>query len=130
MTMHQILMLCATSMAVLMAVPAVAQQTPATYVRIADIDIDPAQIEPYKAAVKEHALVAVAQEPGVLALYAVADTENPAHVTVFEIYADQQAYKFHLQTAHFIRYKTTTQGMVTSLKIRDVIPIGLSAKMR
>lgn len=130
MTIHQIVLLCATSMAVLVAGPAGAQQPPVPYVRIADIDIDPAQLEPYKGAVKEHAVVAVAQEPGVLALYAVADKENPTHVTVFEIYADQQAYMSHLQTAHFIKYKTITQGMVKALKIRDTIPIGLSAKTK
>ena len=44
--------------------PAVAQQ--AQYVQIAELEIDPAQLESYKAAVSEHAEMAIRVEPGVL----------------------------------------------------------------
>ena len=63
-----------------------------------------------------------------LALYSVADKENPSHVWVFEMYANVDAYKSHLETAHFQKYKTITQDMVKSLKLRDTIPILLGAK--
>ena len=63
-----------------------------------------------------------------LALYSVADKENPSRVWVFEMYADVDAYKSHLETAHFQKYKTITQDMVKSLKLRDTIPILLGAK--
>ena len=98
------------------------------YVRLAEIEIDPAQLEPYKAAVKEQIEAAVRLEPGVLALYSVTDKENPAHIFVFEMYADVDAYKAHLETAHFKKYKAITQNMVKSLKLRDTIPILLWAK--
>ena len=52
------------------------------------------------------------------------------HVTVFEIYADKDAYKTHLETAHFKKYKAATQDMVRSLKLRDTLPIALSAKSK
>ena len=42
---------------------------------------------------------------------------NPAHITILEIYADTLAYKSHLQTAHFIKYKTGTKDMVKSLEL-------------
>jgi hypothetical protein len=45
-------------------------------VRLAEIDIDPAQLESYKAAVKEEIETSVRVEPGVLALYAVAEKDN------------------------------------------------------
>ena len=98
------------------------------YVRVAEIEIDPAQVERYKAAIREEIESSVWLEPGVLSLYAVSDKENPAHVTVFEIYADVDAYKAHLETPHFTKYKAAAQGIVTSLKLRDVVPIILSAK--
>jgi quinol monooxygenase YgiN len=98
------------------------------YVRVAEIEIDPAQFEPYKAAAKEQIEAAVRLEPGVLTLYSVADKENPAHVFVFEMYADVEAYKAHLETAHFKKYKVATQAMVKSLKLRDAVPILLGAK--
>ena len=103
--------------------PVAAQEPHQPYLRLAEIEIDPSQIEPYRAAVQEQIEAAVRLEPGVLALYSVADKENPSHVFVFELYADVEAYKSHLETAHFKKYKAITQNMVKSLKLRDAVPI-------
>jgi len=124
----QLLVLGASVLASSLVGPAEAQQTHQPYVRVAEIEVDPAQIEPYKAAAKEQIEAAVRLEPGVLALYSVADKENPSHVWVFEMYANVDAYKSHLETAHFQKYKTITQDMVKSLKLRDTIPILLGVK--
>ena len=97
-------------------------------VRIAKLQIDSAQLENYKAALKEHAETAVRVEPGVITLYAVYEKNNPTHVTVFEIYADTAAYKAHLLTPHFLKYKTTTRDMVKSLELTETIPIALETK--
>ena len=103
-------------------------QVKTSYMRIAKIVVDSAQLEQYKTALKEGIETAVRIEKGVLSLYAVYDKNNPAHVTVFEIYADKNAYELHIQTLHFKKYKTTTQGMVKSLELTDVVPIALAAK--
>ena len=129
MDMRQLLLLGATMIASLSA-PAVAQDTKEAYVRVAEIEIDPAQLDAYRAAVKDQIEAAVRLEPGVLALYSVADKENPAHVFVFEMYADVEAYKAHVETDHFKRYKVTTRDMVKSLKLRETVPILLGAKSR
>ena len=97
-------------------------------VRIAKLQIDSAQLENYKAALKEHAETAVRVEPGVLTLYAVYEKNHPTHVTVFEIYASQEAYQAHLKTAHFLKYKTTTKDMVKSLELVETVPIALETK--
>jgi quinol monooxygenase YgiN len=97
-------------------------------VHIAKLQIDPAQLENYKAALKEHAETAVRVEPGVLTLYAVAEKDNPTHITVFEIYASAAAYQSHLQSPHFKKYKSTTKDMVKSLELLDTVPIVLAAK--
>ena len=99
-------------------------------VRIAKLQIDSAQLENYKAALKEHAETAVPVEPGVLTLYAVYEKNNPTHVTVFEIYASQEAYQAHLKTAHFIKYKTSTKDMVKSLELIETVPIALETKYK
>ena len=96
--------------------------------RVAEIEIDPSQLEAYKAAAKQQIEAAVRLEPGVLALYSVADKDDPTHVFVFEMYADVEAYKAHLETAHFKKYKVTRQDIVKSLKLRDTVPILLGAK--
>jgi len=124
----QFLVLGASMLAASLTGPAAAQEARQPYVRVAEIEIDPSQVEPYNAAVKEQIEAAVRLEPGVLALYSVADKENPSHVFVFEMYADVDAYKSHLETVHFKKYKTTTQNMVKSLKLRDTVPISLGAK--
>ena len=97
-------------------------------VRLAKLQIDSAQVENFRAALKEGIETAVRVEPGVLTLYAVYERNNPTWVTVFEIYANEQAYKSHLETAHFKKYKSTTKEMVRSLELTDVVPIALGAK--
>ena len=49
--------------------------------------------------------------------------DNPTHIAILEIYADTNAYKAHLQTPHFIKYKTGTNGMVKSLELVETTPL-------
>jgi quinol monooxygenase YgiN len=108
----------------------VSQESPQRYIQIAEIDVDPAQLDNYKAAAAEQIEAAVRLEPGVLALYSVSNKDNPAHVTVFEIYRDRDAYLAHLQAAHFLKYKATVEKMVESLKLILVDPVMLAAKAK
>lgn len=92
-------------------------------VRMARLTIDSAQLENYKAALKVGIETALRLEPGVLALYAVAEKNNPCRITILEIYASQEAYQSHVKTAHFLKYKNSTKDMVTSLELVDVDPL-------
>ncbi len=127
---RQLLFLGASVLASAVGGRAVAEAAQAPYVRVAEIEIDPAQLEPYKAAAREEIEQSVRIEPGVLALYAVSDKDNPARVIVFEMYADREAYKAHLETPHFKKYKIATQDMVRSLKLLETVPIALHAKAK
>lgn len=86
-------------------------------VRIAKLQIDSIQLERYKAALKDHAQTAVRVEPGVITLYAVYDKNYPTQVTVFEIYANKEAYQSHLETPHFLKYKTSTKIWLNLLNL-------------
>jgi quinol monooxygenase YgiN len=97
-------------------------------VRLAKIQVDPLQLKKYNAALKEQMTTAVRVEPGVLTYYAVADKSDPSHITILEIYADSAAYKLHIQTPHFNKYKEAVQGMVKSLELVDVNLIGSAKK--
>ena len=97
-------------------------------VRLAKLQIDATQLENYKAALREEIETAVHVEPGVLTLYAVAEKENPVNITVFEIYANADAYKAHLETPHFKKYKSTTKEMVKSLELMEAVPVFLASK--
>src|SRR6185295_17128835 len=80
-------------------------------VHLAKLEIDSSRLEDYKAALKEEIETSIRLEPGVLTLYPVQEKDNPRHITILEIYADTDAYKIHLQTPHFKKYKTVTKDM-------------------
>lgn len=92
-------------------------------VRLARVTIDSTQVESYKVMLKEEIETSVRLEPGVLTLYAVSDKKNPNHITILEIYANEDAYKAHLLTTHFIKYKTGTSNMVKALELVETDPL-------
>jgi 4-carboxymuconolactone decarboxylase len=99
------------------------QQDNKQLVRLAKLVIDLAQLESYNAFLKEEIETSVRVEPGVLTLYAVAEKNNPTHITILEIYANDEAYKKHIQTPHFLKYKNGTKDMVKSLELVEAIPL-------
>jgi len=124
----QVLMLCASVLALGRSGAAGAQEAQKPYVRLAELEIDPAQMARFDAAIREGVTTAVRVEPGVLALYAVAEQDHPNRVRVFEMYKDEAAYQTHLQTPHFRKFRDTTDKMVKSRKLLDGVPIVLEAK--
>lgn len=97
-------------------------------VRLAKITVDPAQLSAYNAALNEQMAAAVRLEPGVLVYYAVADKNDPSHITILEIYTDTAAYQAHIETPHFKHYKATVAHMVKSLELVDVNLIASAKK--
>lgn len=95
---------------------------------IAELAVDSAQLELYRAALKEEIATSIRVEPGVLTLYAVSVKDHPTQIRIFETYADHAAYEAHLQTPHFKKYKSETRGMVKSLKLIETDTILLGAK--
>ena len=99
-------------------------------VRLAKLVIDSIQLEKYKTSLKEEIEASLRIEPGVLTLYAVAEKNNPTHTTILEIYADTVAYKAHLQTPHFIKYKNGTKDMVRALELVETVPLVPGMKIK
>jgi quinol monooxygenase YgiN len=128
MSTKQLLFVGASILASTLGGVVAAQERQERYVQIAEIEIDPAQLEDYKAAVAEHAETAIRAEPGVLVLYAVQEKDNPTRIRVFEVYASTAAYGAHLEAPHFKKYKAVTEKMVKSLKLVQTTAIALAAK--
>ncbi|CDZ44461.1 putative quinol monooxygenase [Neorhizobium galegae] len=97
-------------------------------VRFAELEIDPSQIDTYRALLAEEIQASVDNEPGVLMLHAVSEKERPEQVRILEVYADQEAYEAHLRTPHFLKYKKCTADMVKSLRLIDADPVMMRAK--
>ena len=98
------------------------------HVRIAELEIDPAQTEAFVAALREVGQASVRSEEGCLALYAVAEKQDPGRVRVFEIYRDRAAYEAHLLTPHFKKFRVATEAMVKSRKLVEATPLSLATK--
>jgi quinol monooxygenase YgiN len=109
---------------------AFAQKDREQMVRLAKLVIDSAHLKSYNAFLKEEIEASVAKEPGVLTLYAVADKKHPTHITILEIYASDEAYKKHIQTPHFLKYKNETKDMVKSLELVETVPLIPTMKIK
>lgn len=92
-------------------------------IQLAKLEIDSAKLETYKANLTEGIETALRLEPGVIMLYAVAEKNRPTHITILEIYADSAAYRAHLHTAHFLKYKSATVAMVRRLELVPATPL-------
>ena len=120
--------LCIAAVAALAFSVAAPAAEPPPVVRLAELEIDPAQLDAYKAAVKEEIETSVRTEPGVLAIYSVAEKESPTKLRFFEIYADEAAYESHIASPHFRKYFDITKKMIVARKLIETVPIQLSAK--
>ena len=92
-------------------------------VRLAKLVIDSVHLDSYNKLLKEEIEASVRLEAGVLTLYAIAEKNRPTHITILEIYANEEAYKSHIKTPHFLKYKNSTQNMVKALELVETIPL-------
>lgn len=92
-------------------------------IRIAEIEIYPEYIEEYKDILKLEAEASIRLEPGVISIFPMFDKKDSTLIKILEIYANEEAYKSHLETPHFKHYKTSTLKMVRSLKLVDMTAI-------
>ena len=99
-------------------------------VRIAEIEVHPEYLEAYLTAAIEIQQKSLAEEPGVLCLFPNQMKEDSTQIRILEIYASQQAYQHHIQTAHFQKYKQGTLHMVKSLKLQDLTPLATETMSR
>jgi 4-carboxymuconolactone decarboxylase len=106
----------------------IAAATENQMVRLAKLEIYAEHLEAYKAALKEEIEESIRLEPGVLALRAVSEKAHPTRITLMEIYASVEAYKAHIASPHFQKYKVGTEPMVKSLELIEVDPILLGEK--
>lgn len=100
----------------------------ATSVRIARLDIKPECLESFLIAVREEMAASLRAEPGVIALYAVADRQDPTKLTFFEMYVDDAAYERHRNTPHFQKYFQTTKDMIARRVLLEAVPVELRDK--
>jgi autoinducer 2-degrading protein len=90
-----------------MASQRVSAQSDGPIVNAIDLDIAPAELDKYLAAVKENG-VATVKEPGCREFNIMVSATNPNHVFLFEVYDNDAAAQAHRTTEHFKKYAATT----------------------
>lgn len=98
-------------------------------VRLSIIEVNPQYMDAYLQMATEVGETSLRTEPGVLSMYAVRDKEKTNTITILETYASQEAYRSHIASPHFQKYKQGTLHMVKSLQLRDQMPINIANKI-
>ena len=99
-------------------------------VRLSKIEVYPEYLSEYMDYAKEVGEVSLRTEPGVLTMYAMSEKDNPCLITILETYASQEAYRKHIASAHFQKYKQSTLKMVKSLQLSDQAPLNKANEIK
>ena len=113
-------------------IPSMCAKQPMTadgIVRLSKIEVYPQYLDEYMQYAVEVGEISLRTEPGVLTMYAVQDKEDLTLVTILETYVSLEAYRSHVASAHFQKYKQGTLHMVKSLQLCDQTPLNPANKI-
>ena len=91
----------------------------AMVIRISEIEVYPDYLEEYLKFAKEVAFESVKNEKGVVSIYPMSVIKDNTRIKILEIYKNQDAYKKHIESSHFKKYKEGTLHMVKHLDLVD-----------
>ena len=103
-----------------------AQSAP-LYINAVDLDINPADIDKFLAALKVNGAAAV-QEPGCREFNITVSQKDPNHVFIFEVYDNAAALDSHRATDHFKSYAAATKDMVAKRDVRAMSSVAMNSK--
>jgi autoinducer 2-degrading protein len=90
-----------------------------------DVHVVPDQVDAFLTATQANHEASLT-EPGVLRFDVVQDVDDPAHVVLVEVYADDDAPAAHKDTAHYATWRDAVAPLMaqprTSVKFRAVAP--------
>lgn len=87
--------------------------------RISEVEVYQEYAKSYLPFAAEVAEASVKTEPGVISIFPMRDKNNPCQFRIIEIYTDEAAYKSHIASAHFQKYKQGTLHMVKKIALLD-----------
>ena len=99
-------------------------------VRLSKVEVYPEHLEEYMKYAVEVGEISLRTEPGVLTMYALQEIDHPCRITILETYASQDAYRAHIASAHFQKYKQGTLHMVKSLELSDQKPLNEANRIK
>lgn len=101
--------------------------TDSMLVRISEIEVYPEHLREYL----DYALMvgetSVREEEGVIAIFPMTQQRDSCQIRILEIYKNMDAYRRHIASVHFQRYKQGTLHMIKSLDLVDMHPMNAGA---
>ncbi|RAW02158.1 putative quinol monooxygenase [Pseudochryseolinea flava] len=98
------------------------------FLKLVEIEIKEKGIDDFLMLSKNTVLPGIRSEPGLLMMYAISLKTTPTRVYVLEVYANEDAYKRHLISSHFLEFKRKSKRIIKRLKMTNVTPILLGSK--
>lgn len=96
-------------------------------IRISEIEVYPEYLNEYLQFAFNVGETSVREETGVIAIFPMIQQRDSCQIRILEIYADEEAYRYHITTPHFQTYKQGTLHMVKSLDLVDMFPMNPGA---
>ncbi|OOH84523.1 hypothetical protein BMT54_12155 [Pasteurellaceae bacterium 15-036681] len=93
-----------------------AQATP--IVNLFELGIQQGQVAKYDEVGTHNITTSISAEQGTLAMYSIKQKNDPNMAYMFEIYADEQAYQAHLQSAQYKAFIQSSPQILTDHKKR------------
>ena len=117
--MKQILIALLVFLGLTMTVYALENKNNDMIIRISEIEVYPEYLNEYLVFAREVAKASIDKEEGVISIYPMHVIKNNNQIRILEIYKNEEAYKKHIASAHFQKYKQGTLSMVKSLELVD-----------
>jgi len=117
--MKRILTILLVMLGLIMTAQAYENKNDDMIIRISEIEVYPEYLDEYLRFAQEVAKDSIEKEDGVISIYPMMVIKNNNQIRILEIYKNEEAYKNHIASAHFQKYKQGTLSMVKSLNLVD-----------
>ncbi len=101
---------------------------PPRFFNVFELGIQQGKNAQYDTVGENNIRTSIQDEKGTLAMYSVKQKDDPNMAYMVEIYANDEAYEKHRQTAHFNDYLKQTEKMVVNKQMIDIAPAYLGNK--
>jgi len=105
--------------------PDAAAQTPTPFVNVVGLEINPASMPKFLAALKDDGAATI-KEPGTQELVSAVGQSQKNHVFVFEVFNNSAAWDAHQKTAAYTKFIGLTMMMIKSYDIRPFTAVVLN----
>jgi autoinducer 2-degrading protein len=117
--------LAAAAVLLLLRGDAAVAQTPAPFVNVVDLDITPASMPRFLAALKDDGAAAI-QEAGTQEFVSSVAQKDKGHVFIFEVFNNAAAWDAHQKTVAYGKFLALTMAMIKAYTIRPFTSVALN----